>query len=100
MLTKEKIISELEKSKKQIQNMGVTKLTLFGSYATDNANENSDIDFLVEFKEGRGLFDDFIQLHQFLEDLFHKKIDLGEPDLIKEEIKKSILEGQQIEARI
>ena len=55
---------------------------------------------MVEFTKGRGLFDDFIGLHHLLEDLFNKKIDIGQPSLIREEIKESILEGKQIEARI
>ena len=34
--------------------------------AAGQAKEDSDIDFLVEFKKGRGLFDDFIHLLHFL----------------------------------
>ena len=100
MLTKEKIIEEIEKNKDQIRQFGVKKLSLFGSYAYDKAKEDSDLDFLVEFKEGRGLFDDYVGLLQFLENIFKKKIDLGEPRLIREELKEEILGGIKIEAEI
>lgn len=100
MITKEKIIKEIEENKEKIKSFGVTKLVLFGSYASDMAKENSDIDFLVEFKKGRGLFDDYIHLLQFLRGLFNKEIDLGEKKLLREELKPYILGGDKIEARI
>lgn len=100
MLTKEEIIQKIEQNRLKIRSFGVTKLTLFGSYANNEATEKSDIDFLVEFKKGRGLFDDYSGLLNLLEDLFHKKIDLGEPRLLREEFKESILGGEKIEARI
>ncbi len=100
MLTKDQIIHKIEQHKGQIRHFGVTKLVLFGSYAKKEATAQSDIDFLVEFQEGRGLFDDYVQLLHYLEDLFGKKIDLGEPFLLREELKEFIAEGVLIEANI
>ncbi|MEK6984262.1 MAG: nucleotidyltransferase domain-containing protein [Nanoarchaeota archaeon] len=100
MLTKEEIIGKIEENKETIKGFGVKKLVLFGSYARNESNKDSDIDFLVEFEEGRGLFDDFIHLVHFLEDLLGKRIDLGEEHLLKEELKPYILEGEKIEAKI
>ena len=54
----------------------------------------------MEFKKGRGLFDDYVNLLHFLEDLLSKNIDLGEKHLIREELKEYILRGKQIEAQI
>ena len=79
---------------------GVKRLTLVGSYAQGKANPKSDIDFLVEFEDGRGLFDDYIGALHFLEDLFHQKIDLGEKHLLRKELRSYILEGIKIEAEI
>ena len=73
---------------------------MFGSYAIDKANKNSDIDFLVEFEKGRGLFDDYVHLLQFLRNLFGKEIDLVKPALIREELKEYIFGGVKIEAEI
>lgn len=100
MLTKEQIILKLEENKKIIRGFGVKKLTLFGSYARNEATPKSDMDFLVEFKKGRGLFDDYSGLLNFLNDLFRKEIDLGEEKLICEELKAYIMGGAKIEARI
>lgn len=100
MLTKEEIIAKIEQNKQNIKFFGVTKLTLIGSFARDEQTKKSDIDFLVEFKKGRGLFDDYVHLRQFLEDLFRKEIDIGEEKLLREEIKLFILGGQKIEAQI
>lgn len=100
MLTKHKIITTLEQHKEQIRGFGVVKLTLFGSYARGEATAKSDIDFLVEFKKGRGLFDDYVGLLHFLEDLFGKKIDLGETHLLRELFREHIFGGEIVEAKI
>ena len=100
MLTKEEIIGKIEENKETIRGFGIKKLVLFGSYASNESSRDSDIDFLVEFEEGRGLFDDFIHLMHFLEDLLGKKIDMGEEHLLKEELKPYILGGEKIEAKI
>lgn len=99
-LNKEFILECLEKKKESITKFGIKKIILFGSYAQDNQNEFSDIDFLIKFKKNRGNYDDYIKLLHFLEDLFHKKIDLVEPEYVKEELKKYVLEGKQYEARV
>ncbi|MEK6937453.1 MAG: nucleotidyltransferase domain-containing protein [Nanoarchaeota archaeon] len=100
MLTKEEIIRKIEQNKDKIRSFGVKKLALFGSYARNEATSKSDIDLLVEFGKGRGLFKDYVHLLHFLEDLFHKEIDLGEEHLIREGLKESLLGGKKIEARI
>lgn len=100
MLTAEYIIGKIEQNRTKIRSFGVKKLILFGSYAKKDANPASDIDFLVEFAPGRGLFYDYIHLHQMLEDLFEKKIDLGEKELLREELRDTILKGEKVEAQI
>lgn len=100
MLTKEEIMRKIEENKEKIRSFGVRKLVLFGSYARNESRENSDIDFLVEFAGGRGLFDDFVHLLHFLKDLFGKEIDLGEERLLREELKPSIIEGGKVEAKL
>lgn len=100
MLTELAIIKKLEANKARLRAFGVKKLALIGSYAQGEAHSKSDIDFLVSFKKGRGLFDDFVHLHQFLRDEFKKEIDLGEESLLREELKGNILGGRRVEANI
>ncbi len=100
VLTKKEIILKLEQNKDKIKSFGVKKITLFGSYASGKAKTESDLDFLIDFEKGRGLFDDYVRLLHFLEDLFGKEVDLGEEHLLREELKPYILGGKKIEARI
>ncbi len=99
-LNKEIILEKLYENRILIRKYGVTKLTLFGSYVTDTQKVSSDIDFLVEFEKGRGLFKDYMGLSVFLEDLFNKKVDLVKPHLVRDELKKYILEGEKLNARV
>lgn len=100
MLTREEIIRKIEENKEKIKSFGVKKLVLFGSYARNEGREDSDIDFLVEFEKGRGLFDDFVHLLHFLEKILGRKVDLGEKHLLREELKSNILEGEKVETKI
>lgn len=100
-LTKEIILKRLHEHRKEIKQFGVKKLILFGSFARDEQNENSDIDFLVEYEKDRGLFRDSVGLLQLLRDkIFNRKIDLVKPNLIREELKDEILGGIQHVAEI
>ncbi len=74
-MTKDEILNELSKNKSYIeQNFEVDKIGLFGSYAKDKQTEDSDIDIYVEFKHKT--FDNLAGLWNYLEELYHKKIDL------------------------
>lgn len=46
---KEALLSTLLKSKQKIKSYGISKLSLFGSFADNNPNSKSDVDLLVEF---------------------------------------------------
>jgi len=74
-MTKKEILNELSKNKSYIeQNFEVEKIGLFGSYAKGKQTEESDIDIYVEFKHKT--FDNLAGLWNYLEELYHKKIDL------------------------
>jgi len=58
-----------------LKEAGVTRSSLFGSYARGDFTEKSDIDLLVEFPRGKSLLD-LIGLSQDLEEVFGKKVDV------------------------
>lgn len=92
MMTRQQVLDKIAAHKDELRDMGVRSLSLFGSYARDEANENSDVDLLVEF-DGRpiGLFEYAgIQL-QLQEWLGVSKVDLVMPSAIYEELKDDIL---------
>ncbi|MBI2251479.1 MAG: nucleotidyltransferase family protein [Armatimonadetes bacterium] len=73
-LTDEIIIKELKEHHYILEKFGVVKIGLFGSYLRGEQKENSDIDFMVEFKKPD--FDNFMDLIFYLEDLFDRKVEL------------------------
>ena len=74
-MTKEKIIQILKEQKEIINSQfSVSKIGLFGSYAKDKQTPKSDIDFYVEFNQKT--FNNLSGLWVFLEELFHKEVDI------------------------
>lgn len=68
----------------------VRKFFLFGSYAKGEQTSSSDIDLLVDFQKIIDMFE-MVDLQNYLQDLFGKKIDLGTKKGLKSFIKKTIL---------
>lgn len=91
MLTSESIMKTLENNIGKTKVYGVKKIGLFGSYARNEQKIGSDIDILVEFHRGKKLFDNYMDLKFFLEDLFDCKVDLVIADALKPDLKPYIL---------
>jgi len=88
---RKEILNILLSNKKQLDEMGVASLSLFGSVARDEANITSDIDLLVEFNRRIGLFH-FIRVKQYIEDILDvNDVDLVMPETLIEELKENIL---------
>jgi predicted nucleotidyltransferase len=67
----------------------VKSIALFGSAAKDSMNENSDIDFLVQFSEEIEVLDyadNYFSFLEKLENLMGKKIDLVSKKSLKNPI--------------
>jgi len=56
------------------QEYGVEKIGISGSLAREVENEDSDIDIVVEFREPIGFR--FVELVEYLENVFHRKVDV------------------------
>lgn len=69
----------------------VKKVGLFGSFSRSSQNAASDIDMLVEFDRGGKTFDNYMDLKFYLEQLFHRKVDLVIKDALKTRIKNRVL---------
>ena len=85
------IVNTIKKYRNNFIEYGISKIGLFGSYINDSNNEESDIDILIKFEEGKKNFDNYISIKFLLEDIFNKKVDLVDEDCIREELKYSIL---------
>lgn len=90
ILTKEIILQTLKNQENFFAKYDIKTLALFGSTARNEATENSDLDFLVEFNHSTTL-DSYMNLKFYLEELFNKSVDLVTLKSIKPVIKNSVL---------
>ena len=89
MALKDNILEKLEASRDVLERMGVRELALFGSGARGERSESSDLDFFVDFKEKS--FDAYMELKDFLENLFSCRVDLVIKSAIKPRLRTRIL---------
>ena len=73
------------------QRFGVKEFGIFGSYVREEQEENSDVDILVEFREGYRTFDNYMDLKFYLEELLGLKVDLVSKTALKPRLRPYIL---------
>jgi predicted nucleotidyltransferase len=71
---------------------GVRRLLVFGSFARGEADEESDLDLLVEFFPGRTPGLGFVRLQEELTRLFGRKVDLHTPGSLSPYLREEVLE--------
>ena len=76
-----------------LKKYNVKKAGIFGSVARNEANEESDVDILVEIDSDISLLD-FIGMKIEIEEILGKKIDLVEYNAIKPLLRKKILKEE------
>ena len=82
MLTRERVVELLrEESRYLLDEFGVRRIGLFGSFARDEAGDGSDVDLVVEFERPIGLR--FMELGDHLEGLLGRKVDLLTPEGVR-----------------
>ena len=70
------VIARLREHESGMQELGVKRIGLFGSFVRDEATSDSDVDVLVEFEPGRKTFDSFMELSFFLEDILQRHVEV------------------------
>jgi predicted nucleotidyltransferase len=68
----------------------IKKAAIFGSFAKNNANSNSDVDLLIEPGPGFTLFK-MLSLEEEISKTVDRKVDLVEYSAIKSSIKSEVL---------
>lgn len=87
----DKIILKLKELKPEMEKLyNVTELGVFGSFVRDEQTENSDIDILIDYKDGTSILT-LGGLQYMLSELFNKKIDIVMKKSLKKRIGKQIL---------
>ena len=73
---KSEVVALLRRHQSRMMELGARKIGIFGSFARDEANSDSDVDVLVEFYPDQKTFDNFMELSFFLEDMLQRRVDL------------------------
>jgi predicted nucleotidyltransferase len=74
--TKDDIRLVIQNNQSRIKALGVKKLGLFGSFVREEQHQDSDVDLLVEFEQGKKTFKNFMQLSFLLEDVLDRRVEL------------------------
>jgi len=70
---------------------------LFGSVLTDQFNDSSDIDLLIQFDQVELLeyFDNYMDLKEKLEKMFNRQVDLVENQAVRNPIFRKVLDREK-----
>lgn len=88
-------LTQLESSQTDLKRFGVSRVGLFGSCARGEARPDSDVDVLVDFAPGRKTLANLIDLAEYLEALFHRRVELVTPESLSPYIGPHILREVQ-----
>lgn len=93
MLNKNDILHFLRTNKSYLHNQFfVEQIGIFGSFARDEANDKSDIDFLVEISAPLEVYKQTKEaLHDYLKTAFDREVDIANPNSLKPHYKQYIL---------
>ena len=91
-MNKQDILNYLQSNQEYYYNQfGIQFIGLFGSFARNEANDNSDIDILYKIEKDKKLsIFKYLKLTKQLEDYFNKKIDLVRDETLKPQVKNYI----------
>jgi len=89
-MTREYVLNFLKDQKIELkEKFGIEKIALFGSYARDDANENSDVDIVILQAKNKKL-SNRLNAKRMIEEKLDIKVDLGYFDSMKTFIKNRI----------
>ncbi len=94
MDSKEEILNFLRQNHRYLHdNFHITKIGLFGSFAKDKQNDDSDIDLLIDIEQGtKDIYDLKISLKRYLSDKLGRDVDIAREKYLKPYAKKYILQ--------
>lgn len=86
-----RFLEQLEAHQADIRRFGVSRVGLFGSCARGEERAASDVDLLVHFEAGRKTLANLVELGDFLEALFGRRVELITPESLSPYFGPSIL---------
>lgn len=88
--TKTELIERIIASQQPLRAYGIKQLGIFGSFARDEAKENSDVDFFIDFDIEYKTLKNFVRLSRYLQDLTGRKVEIVTPQSLNKYIGKYI----------
>jgi predicted nucleotidyltransferase len=89
--SKSELFDALNAHQARLTEYGVKRCGVFGSFARGMQTEQSDVDILVEFEQGKKSFDNYINLALFLQDMLGRRVELVTPESLSPYIGPHIL---------
>jgi hypothetical protein len=75
-MTKADVVQRVRQIEPALRALGVTRLSLFGSFARGNHGPESDVDLIVDFAPGSKTFDHFNAVFDLLEERLERRVEL------------------------
>ena len=86
-MDREEVLNSLRMHKHVLAGrFGVTEISLFGSFARDQATDGSDVDILVEF-DTRATSRTYFGVQFYIEDLLGRRVDLVTTKALRSELR-------------
>ena len=87
---KNDVLQRLREHQRELLDYGVRKIGIFGSFVRGEQQADSDVDLLIEFREGSKNFDNFMNLSFLLEDVMSRKVELITPESLSPYIRPHV----------
>jgi predicted nucleotidyltransferase len=81
----------IEAHAQELHALGARRIGVFGSFASESATPQSDVDVYIEFSEGMKTYDNFYAIYELLRELFGRPIDLVTDGALSEKKARLIL---------
>jgi len=90
-MSRDEVLRVLRSHRRELDELGVESVAIFGSVARGDSTGDSDIDLLVEFNRRIGLLH-FVRVQRYLESLLGCSVDLVTRDALHPALRDRILE--------
>ena len=91
---KQQAFERIQSHQSALKLFGAARLGLFGSFVRDEQKAESDVDFVIEFQEGKKTFRNFMNMADYLEKVLNRKVDIltwdGMALFVKREVEKEV----------
>lgn len=95
MTTPNRSIEQLETHQSELERFGVRRIGLFGSCLRGEQRADSDVDVLVEFDEDNRKLRNLVELSDYLETNFGRRVEVVTPESLSPYIGPHILREVQ-----